>query len=370
MIVYSPDFFGDFHCIGSACGDNCCRMGWDIEIDDATFRRYKDLDSKLCRHISDENGEHYIIQENGQCPFLNEEGLCSVLLRHGEENISEICAQHPRFYQWFGGYKEAGTGLCCEESARLWLEKGADISFCSFETDEADDDLEYDPSLLAAVIKARGALIRLMEDKSLRLSEKLKALLIFGLNAQDYDEQEAAEGFDGLAKAFSDMETVKELLSQLNDSSHEDKLSACRQVISCFEELDYMRGDFPAAVESIKGRLGEIISNAEAFDRAFPEAEGQLCAVAVYNIFRYVIECVRGEECLPLLMTAILNVWFIRLCDIMLWLEGKFGHAAQVGAVKEYSKEVEYSDNTDVLREGIYTDSRLNAENIKAIAEV
>lgn len=370
MKVYSPDFFKDFHCTGSHCRDNCCRMGWDIEIDQATFERYEALGDGLCGHISSENGEHYIMQENGQCPFLNEKGLCSVLLSYGEDSISEICAEHPRFYQWFGSYKEAGTGLCCEESARLWLTHAGKIGFCEWETDEADDGLEFDGGLLSAVLGARGALIRLLQG-GLSLSQKLKALLIFGLNAQELCEQDEAQGFCEVAEVFGDEARVRGLVGQLGGGAeYEDKLSACGEVLDCFEGLDYMKGLFPAALHGIRDRLGEIISGADAFDKAFPEAEKQLCAVAVYNIFRYVIECARGAECLPFMVTSILNVWFVRLWSIMLWLDGKYGFDALLGAVKEYSKEVEYSDNTVVLWEDVYTDSRLCARNIQVISEV
>ena len=369
MKVYAPCFFKDFRCTGSGCSDNCCRMGWDIEIDDETYNCYKSLDSRLCEHITDDGGEHYIRQQNGQCPFLNEDGLCSVVLRYGEDNISEICTQHPRFYQWFGGYKEAGTGLCCEESARLWLTNAGKISFTDWQTEEADDDLEFDPALLDAVAGARGVLIDLVQNSELTLSQKLKALLVFGLNTQELAGDDAA-GYDELAQAFSGAENMKELISQLGESTAQQRLEACEQVLECFEGLDYMKESFPRALGQIKQRLGEILESADAFDKAFPEAKEQLLAVAVYNIYRYVIECAMGAECLPFIVTAMLNVWFIRLWDIMLWLDGKFDFAAQIGAVKEYSKEVEYSDNMDTLWECVYTDSCLRAENLVKIAEV
>ncbi len=371
MKVYAPSFFKDFRCTGSDCKDNCCRMGWDIEIDDDTYNYYKSLDSGMCRHISDEDGEHYIMQQNGQCPFLNENGLCSVLLEYGEEHISEICTEHPRFYHWFGGYKEAGTGLCCEESARLWLSNGGKISFTDWETDEPDDDLEFDPEALAAVIKARNVIIDLLQSSEFSLSQKLRLLLIFGLNTQDIAEIGTAQGFSELAEAFSDMDNVKDLLSQLeSESSLQDKLDACRQVLCCFESLDYMKEAFPQALGEIKNNLEDIINSEDAFDKAFPEAQNGLLSVAVYNVYRYFIECAEGAECLPFAVTSILNVWFVRLWCISLWLGGKFILETQINAVKEYSKEVEYSDNTAELWERAYTDSALCAENIKAIAEV
>ena len=36
--------------------------------------------------------------------------------------LCDICREHPRFYEWYGEYKDAGVGLCCEEAVRLLLE--------------------------------------------------------------------------------------------------------------------------------------------------------------------------------------------------------------------------------------------------------
>ncbi len=370
MEVFGPVFFKDFRCLGCECKDNCCRMGWDIEIDCDTYNYYMSADSSICSHIARRNGEYYIKQENGQCPFLNEKGLCSLLLEYGQEHISQICDQHPRFYQWFGGYKEAGTGLCCEESARLWLMHAGKISFCKWETNEQDDDLAFDPRMLEGVINARQVLFGLMQNGDLTFSQKLKALLIFGLNAQDMEAEEDPGCYEELAQIFSDPENVKDLAEQLGKNTREDIIKACFDVLSCFEELDYMKEAFPGAISRIKSRLEDIIAGAKAFDKAFPRASEQLCAVGVYNIFRYFIGCASGAQCLPVMVCSLLNMWFIRLWDILLWLDGNFDFAAQVLAVKEYSKEVEYSDNTDTLWESVYTDSRLSADRLVKITEV
>lgn len=371
MKVYSPDFFKDFHCVGSDCLDNCCKMNWEIQIDQATYERYKALDSGLCRHISSDGDKHYILQENGQCPFLNEKGLCSILLKYGDRSISEICAQHPRFFQWFGAYKEAGTGLCCEESARLWLTRGAKADFCLTETDEPDDELEFDGELLNAVLAARQVLIGLLQNEQFTLSQKLKAMLIFGLNTVTFEADQVIQGYYELAQAFADHEYVCELLAQLGeDPGFEGMLSACEQVIGYFKELDYMDSVLPDALQDIQGRLGEIINSANAFDRELPQVNEQLCAVAVYNVFRYFIRCARGEEALPQLEICILNVCILRLWDISLWLDGKFSFDTQLCAVKEFSKEIEYSDSLDLIYQDVFTDSRLSAQNLVCLAQV
>jgi hypothetical protein len=184
------------------------------------------------------------------------------------------------------------------------------------------------------------------------------------------DAEEDPGCYEELAQIFSDPENVKDLAEQLGKNTREDIIKACLDVLSCFEELDYMKEAFPGAISRIKSRLEDIIAGAKAFDKAFPRASEQRCAVGVYNIFRYFIGCASGAQCLPVMVCSLLNMWFIRLWDILLWLDGSFDFAAQVLAVKEYSKEVEYSDNTDTLWESVYTDSRLSADRLVKITEV
>ncbi len=51
--------------------------------------------------VTEDEGGKYLVHCDGKCPMLNEKGLCSVQLAYGEENISDICREHPRFYEWF-----------------------------------------------------------------------------------------------------------------------------------------------------------------------------------------------------------------------------------------------------------------------------
>ena len=115
MKLFYPEIFDKFVCTGSQCSDNCCMTDWDIEIDEDTYGFYKKLDNdigrKFVNSVTEDEGVKYLVHCDGKCPMLNEKGLCSVQLAYGEENISDICREHPRFYEWFGDYKEAGVGL-------------------------------------------------------------------------------------------------------------------------------------------------------------------------------------------------------------------------------------------------------------------
>ena len=120
------DCWNGFHCIAEACRHSCCK-GWEICIDEDTLRQYATVSGKLGRELRrsiriDEDGAAFAtVGTEERCPFLNERGLCRLILELGEDYLSEICTEHPRFYHSVNGMEEQGFGLCCEESANLVL---------------------------------------------------------------------------------------------------------------------------------------------------------------------------------------------------------------------------------------------------------
>lgn len=178
VIVKRPSFYDEFRCIGSECKDNCC-IGWEIDIDGSTLEKYNNiggrLGEKLQRNIDCDAFPHFKLTENERCPFLNAQNLCEIILETGEENICEICREHPRFHSWYGGYKESGLGLCCEEAVRLLL--NTDLEFENNETDEEDDDYPFDGEVFKAVFAFREKLFELFREKG-SVFEKLRKMLL------------------------------------------------------------------------------------------------------------------------------------------------------------------------------------------------
>lgn len=120
------DCWDGFACLADQCKHSCCK-GWEIAIDDATLRKYATVGGEpgleLRRNIViDEEGAFFALQgKEERCPFLNEKGLCRLILELGEDYLSDICREHPRFYHGINGVEEGGFGLCCEESAKRVL---------------------------------------------------------------------------------------------------------------------------------------------------------------------------------------------------------------------------------------------------------
>ncbi len=124
MALYAPDYYKDFKCTASACRHSCC-VGWQVSIDVETLCRYRvergEMGERLKAAIREEKGEAHFALQNGRCPFLNENGLCDIISTLGEERLSQICTDHPRFRTFLLSRAEIGLGIACEEAARLIL---------------------------------------------------------------------------------------------------------------------------------------------------------------------------------------------------------------------------------------------------------
>lgn len=118
MIVV-PDYYKEFKCIAGACKHTCC-AGWEIDIDPVSLERFKkDGIENICL----EDDPHFILQAGNRCPNLRPDGLCRMIIERGPDYICDICADHPRFRNFWTGITEIGLGLSCEAAAELILGK-------------------------------------------------------------------------------------------------------------------------------------------------------------------------------------------------------------------------------------------------------
>jgi lysine-N-methylase len=95
-----------------------------MNIDSETLDLYKKEKSSFATALN--NGINYKkskfkIDKNKRCAFLNEQGLCEIILNLGEQNLCQVCRDHPRFRSFFTDRIETGLGFCCEEATRQIL---------------------------------------------------------------------------------------------------------------------------------------------------------------------------------------------------------------------------------------------------------
>ena len=115
MHTVIPSFYPDFQCRASRCRHSCCK-GWEIDIDEDTAEKYRTMTGPMSEeirsHIIEENDTtHFVLNSDGNCPMLREDGLCRLILARGEDDLCDICALHPRFFEDCGEYELWGLGL-------------------------------------------------------------------------------------------------------------------------------------------------------------------------------------------------------------------------------------------------------------------
>ena len=147
MKLYAPAYYKRFQCIADRCEHSCC-IGWEIDIDDASVKRYQALQGNyaaaIAASICMEETPHFRLGEQERCPHLNKQGLCEIILHFGEDALCDICREHPRFYN-FTRVAEVGVGMSCMEAARLILSASDFAAFEAIgEVDAEPDEVAFD----------------------------------------------------------------------------------------------------------------------------------------------------------------------------------------------------------------------------------
>ena len=125
MALLAPAYYTRFACTADACRHTCCR-DWEIDVDPTHVALYASgtepyFDAVRQSLTKDEAGTHIRLCLDGRCPHLDERGLCRIILSLGEEALSTVCREHPRFFLSTASGGEVGLGLSCEAACHLIL---------------------------------------------------------------------------------------------------------------------------------------------------------------------------------------------------------------------------------------------------------
>ena len=145
--LLQPQYVSQFHCIGPACEDSCC-IGWRVQIDKDTYKRYREcsdkelrerMDEKVTRHRTNPSDSNYAkikLNPNSHCPFIDEDKLCAIQRKLGEEYLSVTCTNYPRTANTINGVTEKSLTMSCPEAARKALLNPSLMTF-----DEAEESV-------------------------------------------------------------------------------------------------------------------------------------------------------------------------------------------------------------------------------------
>lgn len=164
--------YDSFKCTADKCKFTCCE-GWDINVDESTFNKWKNEESKFeyilkNLKIKEYRGKkEYFLDKytHDTCQFLDKNGLCEIVKNHGEEYISLTCHTFPRVKNIFGDRKEYSLSCSCPEVVEIISNINEKIKMeykcddCSFES-----TLEF---------KIREVLMNVIKQEGISLEYKL-----------------------------------------------------------------------------------------------------------------------------------------------------------------------------------------------------
>ena len=96
-VFLQPEYYARFKCDGQKCNAYCCK-GWNIVIDEKTYRKYRNLKPKseanqiVSRIRRDKQKKFHVINldKAGQCPFLTSDSWCSLQKKYGENYLIAV----------------------------------------------------------------------------------------------------------------------------------------------------------------------------------------------------------------------------------------------------------------------------------------
>lgn len=344
MILKMPKYYDKFKCIADKCTDNCC-IGWEIEVDSSTNEFYHkvtgEFGKKLRENIKD---GCFILGEDERCPFLNSKNLCEIIINSGEENLCQICRDHPRYFEWYDGIKEGGIGLGCEEAARIILSQKSTLTFSEKEIPYESND-SYDKELYDVMYKAREMIFKHLQNKEISLGKRIGDVLIFSDKLQNMVDNYIYK----LPSLESECDKVEINL---------------KNILSDIATLDPIDEKWSQYIDEVVSVYDDVSDEKLSTDNA--DVSLYLENIALYFIWRYFLKGVFTGEFLSYVKVMAVSIavieYFFR-CFIK--KNGYLSFENCVDIVKNYSKQVEYSEeNMENLRDFSYEKSEYDTQGL------
>lgn len=147
---------------------------------------------------------HFILDENERCPFLNDIGLCDMILKLGEDTLCNICADHPRFRNFYSSFTEMGIGMCCEEAARVILNSKESFLLEGDVNIEVDEEEEY-------YLNLREQIFDILCEKNISILQRFELLSEkFGFTFSDFSLYEFCEKYISLERLCTEWGDILE----------------------------------------------------------------------------------------------------------------------------------------------------------------
>lgn len=393
MRLRVPSYYKKFHCIAGACQDSCC-IGWEIDIDEDTFSYYKNVEGafgeRLRAHMVTEEVNSFALQENGWCPFLNGEKLCDICIELGEEALSEVCTEFPRFMMEYEDVREKVLSLSCEEVGRLVFSTDEKITWEEHEMPDdicmgMDEEMEASAEELEAV---REQAVAILQNRQKPIFERAIEYLSYCSRMQ----QELYGGIsvaihiskDGrmpvISNIIQDGEGVPPYIygtenKEVSGTKQNEPELVCQAYqdflarMESYERLEVLDATWVQVKQTLYDTFSEenYKKAQQEFIETYSEREYEYEHLLVYFTNRYFMRAYYDDNILTKAQFAIASVLMIRDMDVARYLvnEGRFTLEDRIDTAKIYSKEVEHSEeNMELLAEDFQFEEIFEVERL------
>ena len=372
MILRVPDYFGDFKCTAGWCKDSCC-ICWEINIDEETADYYDSVQGEMGDRLQEamyenEDGEiSFRLGRKKRCPFLNEGNLCDICIYMGEELLSEVCTEYPRFSLWYADVQQKCLSLSCEEAGRLLFSKEEPVEFVEVElpgeVECVEDSENYsisewgysgiDREKKVFLEQVQTEAIAILQNRSLPIEERMRQYLSYLTWIQNKINRTNVDAGESLAY------TDEELAEDIPVGDFVILTTAYEQYatrMDIFDELEVLDEEWENVKAEMKDKLSSSTYNDffHAFSNSASYLEVDYENLLVYFTFRYFMNSFYNLDVLSYGKLAVVFTLMIRDMDMLRYENngGAFSRADRVDTARIFSKEVEHSEeNVEYVRE-------------------
>lgn len=359
MILRVPDYYEEFSCIAGDCRHSCC-IGWEIDIDEDTYAYYKSIGGALGErlatymYMTEDNEHSFQLESNGYCPFLNKDKLCDICIALGEEALSEVCTEYPRFSIEYGNVLQKCLSLSCEEVGRILFFKDALVQIVDhYMPDDTSDADEPEDEWIPAMEQMQKQAIALLQDRSRDIWTRMREYLLpICEDACDAKVENDSGGIVENAHGFRNGEETGKAEKTVEGQAYQD-FKARYQTFAEMETLD-------EEWEIVKAQMEEHYT-AETYAAILQQylqspayRESDYEQLMVYFTFRYLMNAVYDYDAASYRKLAVVFTLFIRDMDALRYHlnGGCYTRDDRVDVVRIFSKEVEHSEeNIELARE-------------------
>ncbi len=367
MILRVPDYYGDFKCTAGWCKDSCC-IGWEINIDEETAEYYESVPGELGERLhnamyENEDGDiSFHLGKKKRCPFLNGENLCDICIHLGEELLSEVCTEYPRFSLWYADVQQKCLSLSCEEAGRLLFSKEEPVEYVEMELlgemmydeEEENEAYEEDDEKKVFLEQVQTEAIAILQNRSKSIELRMQEYLSYLTWIQEKINRTDVDAGESLA--YTD-EELEEDIPVCEFSLLEPSFEQYEKRMDIFAELEVLDQEWENVKKNLKAKLSSS-STYNDFFYAFSQSDAYLDKdyenLLVYFTFRYFMNSYYNMDVLSYGKLAVVFTQMLRDMDMVRFDEngGAFSRADRVDTARIFSKEVEHSEeNVEYVRE-------------------